>query len=92
MTQRLFLMATAALVFGGTAVAAERPTFEITGFPITPVQLAVTNPAGVQERAQTPSLMLGGMPASPHQVAVLAHAGNDKEQIAGRLPNKSGTR
>jgi len=67
------LLATAvlSLALGGTAMAAELPTFEVSSFPATPVQVAVTGSAGVQEQAATPALTLGGMPASPAQLAVL---------------------
>ena len=72
MTKR-FLMAAiaAATVIGSGAGAAELPTFERTGFPITAHQVAVLGAADVQEQAPTPSLTYGGMPASPHQIAVL---------------------
>ncbi len=69
------LLATAvlslAIVEGGAAVAAELPTFEVSSFPATPVQVSVAGSAGVQEQAATPSLTRDGMPASPHQLAVL---------------------
>ena len=54
----------------GTAGAAELPTYELRGLPITPHQFSVMEPAYVQEAAPVPTLMLGGMPASPHQIAV----------------------
>ena len=53
------------------AAAARFPTFQLMGFPITPVQVLVVGSTYVQEQPPTPALMLGGMPASPHQVAVL---------------------
>lgn len=63
---------TAALImWGGAAIAAELPNFELTGFPITGHQVAVLGGSGVQEQSATPTLTLAGMPASPHQVAVL---------------------
>ena len=67
------LLATAvlSLAVGGDAMAAELPTFEVSSFPATPVQVAVTGSAGVQEQAATPSLTRDGMPASPAQIAVL---------------------
>ena len=55
----------------GTVSAAELPTYELRGFPITPHQFSVVGSAYVQEAAPVPTLMLGGMPASPHQIAVL---------------------
>ena len=65
-------VATAAvLLSGASAIAAELPTFEAMGFPITPVQTAVLEAAHVQERSPVPTLMLVGMPASPVQIMVL---------------------
>jgi hypothetical protein len=55
----------------GYAGAAELPTFELMGFPITPVQVQVVGPNHVQEWSPAPNFTLGGMPASPHQMAVL---------------------
>jgi hypothetical protein len=66
------LTATAAvLLTGASAIAAELPTFEAMGFPITLVQTSVLGAAHVQERSPAPTLMLGGMPASPAQIMVL---------------------
>ena len=66
------IAATATLMLGGAgAAAAELPTFERMGFPITLHQVQVVGAAHVQERSPTPTLTLDGMPASPHQVAVL---------------------
>jgi len=53
------------------AAAAELPTFELMGFPISSVQLQVVGSARVKEQSPTPMQTLGGMPASPHQIAVL---------------------
>ena len=53
------------------ASAAELPTYELMGFPITPLQFSVLASASVQEASPAPTLMLRGMPASPHQIAVL---------------------
>jgi hypothetical protein len=61
----------AALLSGASAIAAELPTFEARGLPITPVQISVLGAAHVQERSPVPTLMLGGMPASPVQIMVL---------------------
>jgi hypothetical protein len=66
------IAATVALMLGEAGVAAaELPTFERMGFPITLHQVQVVGAAHVQERSPTPTLTLGGMPASPHQVAAL---------------------
>jgi hypothetical protein len=57
--------------FAANRAAAELPTFELMGFPITQVQVQVLGSSHVRERSATPKLMLGGMPVSPHQMAVL---------------------
>jgi hypothetical protein len=62
---------TAAMLNSAGAAAAELPTFELMGFPITPHQVAVLGSAHVQEQSPNATLTLGGMPASPHQIAVL---------------------
>ena len=52
-------------IAGGTAAfAAELPTYELTGFPISPVQLQLLGAANVGERSPTGA-------ASPHQGRVL---------------------
>jgi len=72
MWYRFSIVATAALLLGGVgAAAAELPTYEVMGFPITQHQIVAIGSAHVQERSPTPTLTLGGMPASPHQIAVL---------------------
>jgi hypothetical protein len=69
----LFLIATAAALMSGAAgaTAAELPTYQANGFPITPSQVAIIGAANVEQQSVTATLMLGDMPASPHQVAVL---------------------
>jgi hypothetical protein len=71
--KRMLLMLTIlpALAVGFAARAAELPSFELMGFPITSHQVAVIGGAGVQEQSPTPTLVFAGMPASPHQIAVL---------------------
>ena len=62
----------AAIILGGAAaMAAELPTYEVSSFPATPLQLSVMGSAGVKEQAATPTLTRDDMPASPHQLAVL---------------------
>ncbi|HET7888046.1 MAG TPA: hypothetical protein VFL62_17620 [Bradyrhizobium sp.] len=69
------LLATAVLVFAvlrsAAAIAGELPTFEVSSFPATPLQVAVIGGAKVQEQAATPTLTRNNMPASPHQLSVL---------------------
>ena len=61
----------AALLQGGAAVAGELPTFRVSSFPATPVQVSVMGSADVREQAETPALTRNGMPASPAQLSVL---------------------
>jgi hypothetical protein len=73
------LTATAGILAGillgiSGAAAGELPTYDMTGFPITPHQMSVLGSSGaIQERAATPALTVDGMPASPLQIAVLSH-------------------
>jgi hypothetical protein len=53
------------------ATAAELPTYEVIGFPITPHQLVVLGPPNAEQRLPTFTVTMAGMPASPHQIAVL---------------------
>ncbi|WFU40822.1 hypothetical protein QA640_42860 [Bradyrhizobium sp. CB82] len=71
--KKMFLMVAIgpAMVVGFSARAAELPSFELTGFPITWHQVAVMGASGVQEQSPAPRLESAGMPASPHQIAVL---------------------
>jgi hypothetical protein len=60
-----------ALASSAIAVAAERPSFEVKSFPISPVQVQALGAAGINEQAPAANLTVGGMPASPAQIAVL---------------------
>jgi len=60
-----------ALATSAIAVAAERPSFEMKSFPISPTQVAIVGSAEVREQAPSSNLTLGGMPASPAQIAIL---------------------
>jgi len=72
-----FLIAIAIATIGGASIDRadacdlRLPVFEVTGFPISPLQVAVLGGAHVEERSAMPTLTLAGMPASPHQIAVL---------------------
>ncbi|SFI42439.1 hypothetical protein [Bradyrhizobium sp. Gha] len=59
------------IVYGNAALAGELPTYEVTGFPITRLQVAVLGSSGVEEQSPGATLTFAGMPASPHQVTVL---------------------
>ena len=72
--KRLVLLAAVATTISSgidVAAAAELPTYESAGFPITALQVSVLGSAHVQEAPSIPMLTLGGMPASPHQIGVL---------------------
>jgi hypothetical protein len=80
---RLSIAAAAALMMGGVnAIAAELPTYEVMGFPITPHQLVALGPADAQQGLPAFTLTKAGMPASPHQIAVLTPRERVDDQIA----------
>jgi hypothetical protein len=83
------LAAVAIVVLKGAdvAAAAELPTYESMGLPITAVQASVLEPAHVQEVSRQPALTLDGMPASPHQIAVLT----PRRHVVGELATKPAT-
>jgi hypothetical protein len=56
------------------ALAQDQPTFERSGYPLTPHQLQVLGSDRVQEQEPSATLTQDGMPASPHQLTVLRHA------------------
>lgn len=56
-----------ALAGGTTSFAAELPTYEVQGLPISPAQAAVLGGANAREQAQ-----VAPVAASPHQLSVLA--------------------
>jgi hypothetical protein len=54
-------------IAGGTiSFAAELPTYEVKGLPISPVQVGLLGAANVQEQPQ-----IASSAASPHQLSVL---------------------
>jgi hypothetical protein len=82
--KRLVLFAAVAVTIlkgAAAATAAELPTYELTGLPITAHQMSVVGMANVQETSPVPTLTLGGMPASPLQIAVLT----PRKQLIGEL-------
>jgi hypothetical protein len=69
----LIVAAVTAVIPGGVgAGAAELPTYELMGFPISPHQFSVVGSVHVRERSPVATITLNGMPASPHQIAVLS--------------------
>jgi hypothetical protein len=73
-----------------SAVAAELPTYEVMGFPITQHQLVAVDSGHVRERSPIPTLTLGGMPASPHQILVLTPRPRITEQATAKSLTKAG--
>ena len=72
MKKLLLIVAISAVSLGpAVAKAAELPSYELMGFPISPHQFSVLGSASIKEQSPSPSLTMAGMPASPHQVAVL---------------------
>ena len=86
MNKLLSITARAAVVlYTSGAAAAQLPTFELTGFPISPHQVSLVGSAYVQERSPTPPILtLGGMPGTPHQIVVLSprHRATDKQIVS----------
>lgn len=87
--QRISIAALTILALGAAgASAGQLPQYEVTGFPISPLQMSVIRSGGIQEEPPAPALTLDGMPASPHQIAVIR-----RQQIAHKLKTEgSGTR
>jgi hypothetical protein len=70
--RRISIRALAVLGLGvGAASAGQLPQYEVTGFPISPLQMSVVRPGPIQEEPPSSALTLDGMPASPHQIAVI---------------------
>ena len=88
MKYRLLIAAAPALVTSAVAAtAAELPTYQAQGFPITSHQAAIIGAAGVEEQTAAPT----GMSASPHQVAVLTPRAIKVGQQAAAQPGAVGT-
>ena len=87
--KRLVLFAVAAVILDAAqvAAAAELPTYESMGLPITAHQISVVGSTRVQGVSPVPTLTAGGMPASPHQIAVLTA----RKNIVGQLAEKPTT-
>ena len=62
-TSLSIVTAVISMAAGTAAFAAELPTYELTGFPVSPVQLELLGPASVRERSPT-------VAASAHQAKV----------------------
>lgn len=84
----LFAMAlTGMLVLSGAeASAAELPSYELAGFPISRHQFSVVGSANVKEQSPSTSLTMAGLPASPHQVVVVTPRSRPTEERAATNP------
>jgi hypothetical protein len=69
--QRISITVLALALDAGVASAGQLPQYEVTGFPISPLQMSVVRPGVIQEGPPSSALTLDGMPASPHQIAVI---------------------
>jgi hypothetical protein len=74
------------ILSGAEASAAELPSYELAGFPITSHQWSVVGSANIKEQSPSTSLTMAGMPASPHQVAVLTPRPRATEELAATNP------
>jgi len=87
MNKLLSIAAITAFSLGGAvAKAAELPSYDLMGFPISPHQFSVLGSANIKEQTPNPSLTMAGMPASPHQVAVLTPRPRVIEEMAATIP------
>lgn len=85
--KRLSFIACIALVaLSGAASAAELPSYEVAGMPISAHQVAAIGAANVEEQSAVASLSSGGMPASPAQLMVLSSRHRIIEQAAMVTP------
>ena len=73
---------TAVTLCGAGTEAAQLPSYELMGFPISPHQISVVGSANVREQPPSTSLTMAGMPASPHQVSVLTPRPRVIEKLA----------
>jgi hypothetical protein len=83
MKKLLVMAATVVLVpIAAAASAAELPSYELAGFPVSPHQWSVVGSANINEQSPSTSLTMAGMPASPHQVAVLTPRSRPNGELA----------
>jgi hypothetical protein len=81
----LLIAAVAAISMAGVTAgsAAELPTYEVDGLPISPVQVGVLGAAHVQEQSQAATTAL-----SPHQLRVLTP--RPKQAAATAVSSRNG--
>ena len=75
---------TAVTLVGAGVEAAELPSYELMGFPITPHQISVVGSANVREQSPSFSLTMAGMRS--HQMAVLTPRRRLIEELATTNP------
>jgi hypothetical protein len=93
MRYRLLNVAIATLMLGAApARASDPPSFEQSGFPVTPHQVALLGAENVQEQTPAPMLSIAGMPASPHQIAVLNPGTERFKPSAWQAPSEAQAR
>jgi hypothetical protein len=82
MSYRSSISVAALFLLGGIGTAvAEMPTYEVTGFSITPHQLVVLGPANAEQELSAVTATMAGMPASPLQIAVLTPRRQEHAQL-----------
>ena len=82
--RQISIIAATVLVLGAVgASAGDLPQYEVTGFPISPLQSSVLGSASVQKQSLTSALTIDGMPASLHQIAVISP--RTEQQVANKL-------
>jgi hypothetical protein len=86
--KKTFLTLTAVVAIsmagGAAGFAAELPTYELNGFPISPVQVGLLGAANVRE--QSPAVTAA---ASPHQLSVLTPRPKLKAASAAQNPTET---
>jgi len=72
MACRMSVIVIGSLVLGAVdTAAADLPTYEVSGLPVTPHQLVTLGPANAEQGLSALTSTVSGMPASPHQIEVL---------------------
>ena len=65
----LSIAAAVSIVGSAAALAGELPTYQVNGFPVSPVQVQLLGAANAQENVQGQAA--SAIAASPHQLSVL---------------------
>jgi hypothetical protein len=80
----LAAVATISMAGGAVSFAAELPTYEVNGLPISQVQIGLLGPANVREQSTA-----GATAASPHQLSVLTPRPKLKAASATQNPTET---